>query len=84
MNKELEAFKEAARKYFIEGTWNEQDEQMIALKEATNWEAVGDALFQFADYIGDRKGWGADGVGSLQQEFIEEIEKRSGVEFIED
>lgn len=78
---DLDQFKAATQAFFRKGDWKDEDKEMKQLAEAATWDDLYYAIYCFAESIGDRKGYGEEGKGSLQTEFIEEIEKESTLKF---
>lgn len=71
--KTVQQFKEAAQKYFRDADWSDGCAEMVELENAKTWEDLWDAVYSFAVSIGNRKGYGDEGKGSLHTQFIDEI-----------
>lgn len=72
----LSKIKEAAVSFFKKGSWD--DESLLGIKAATNYQDLVDAIAEFADAIGDRKGYGDEGKGELEGEFQSKIAEMAG------
>ncbi len=59
--------------------WDKESEEMKELFGARDEDDVMFALYNVASIIGERKGWGEEGIGELQQQFIDEL----GIEDLE-
>ena len=72
---ELVAIKAASLEYF--NSWD--DDSLLELKAASNFEEIVDAIAGFAQAVGDRKGYGSEGVAELESEFQTDIAEKAGV-----
>lgn len=54
--------------------WSKDSPEMQELYSATNEDDIWCALYNIATTIGLRKGWGEEGIGELQQQFIGEMD----------
>lgn len=80
----LTSFKEAGLKYLTEFGWGPTDKGIKLLTAASTWEEVWQAFYAIADAVGDRKGWGSEGVGSLHEEMLLDVSNSSKIEFAEE
>lgn len=53
--------------------WDMESVEMKELFSARNEDDVMCALYEVAGIVGRRKGWGEEGIGELQQQFIDEL-----------
>lgn len=61
--------------YFINKLgWSKEDKAIKSLYEAQDEDDIYIALYYIAEVIGARKGWGEEGIGGLQAEFIKELD----------
>lgn len=71
----LVAIKTASVEYFK--SWGE--DSLLELKAASNFDEIVDAIAGFAQAVGDRKGYGEEGVAELESEFQTDIAEKAGV-----
>jgi len=79
-----EIFKQAAIKDLKSRGWNGRNACIRELNKATTFDDISHAIYLAAQYIGDRKGYGSEDVGSVWEEFIDSISKACNINFLEE